>query len=85
MKATGDKTDRGWGQLIEGLEYQAEDLGLSTVSNREPQVVLEQGSNHEQSNWMCASYLQSACLFSMEPDLCRPHTEFQLLQISPQH
>lgn len=57
MKAPGDKADRGWGHLIEGLEYQAEEMGLSTVSNREPQVVLEQESNHEQSNWTCASYL----------------------------
>lgn len=54
---------------IEGFECQAEELALSAVSSREPQEALEQGSNHKQSNWMCASYLQLACLFSTGPNL----------------
>ena len=70
---------------MEGLECQAEGLGLSAISKREPQEVLKQGNNHEHNNWMCVSYLQSACLFSKGLELCRPHTEFQMLQISPQH
>lgn len=71
MKAPGDEAGNGgWGPPMERLKRQAEELGFSS---REPQEVLEQGSNNEQSNWMCVSYLQSARLFFMGLYLCRPH------------
>ena len=50
---------------MEGIECQAEELGFSATSSREPQDALEQRSDEEQSNRICVSYLQSARLFSI--------------------
>ena len=76
MKTPEDEAGHGgWGPLWN----QAEQLGFRAAGNREPQEALEQGCNDEQCNWMCVSYGHSACLFSMGPYLCRPHTEFQKL------
>lgn len=50
VKAPGVKADGDWGLPMKGPKCHAEELGLSSVSNRKPQEVLEQGNNHEQNN-----------------------------------